>query len=66
MYTLLSLYTCSDCICQMIKWFAVESGEPLMVKLKHSFDGVTEDVCVCACLKVFVCGLGAFLLEETM
>lgn len=58
-----------DCICQMIKWSAVESREPL----KHSFDGVSIDVCVCACSVVFACGLGAyfggdnvrFALEET-
>lgn len=31
----------TNCICLMIKCFAVENRKPLMVKLKHSF------VCVC-------------------
>lgn len=36
----------TNCICLMIKCFAVENREPLMLKLKRSLDGVSECVCV--------------------
>lgn len=65
----------TDYICLLIEWFAVENREPLMVKFKRRFDGVSgyERVGVCACLTVFACGLEVycegenvrFALEET-